>query len=66
MKEKANFYYKWGLQTLACEYMKKFIASSYDIRLLCSNMRIETHGAIYDIKSENMILKLKEANLYVK
>ena len=32
--------------------MKKFIASSYDIRFLCSNMRVETNGAIYDIKSK--------------
>ena len=32
--------------------MKNFIASSYDIGFLCSNMRIEANGAIYDIKSE--------------
>ena len=52
--------------TRACEYMIKFIASSYEIAFICSNMRIEGNIAMYDIKSENLILKVEEANLYVK
>ena len=30
--------------------MKNFIDSLHDIEFLCSNMRIEDYGAIYDIK----------------
>ena len=37
-------------QTSASEIIKKFIVGSYDIRFLCSNMRIEAKRAIYDIE----------------
>ena len=35
--------------TRAHEQMNKFIAGSYDIGLLCSNMQIEAHGATYNM-----------------
>ena len=38
--------------TRARYLIKKFIAGSYDIKFICSNTRIKTNGAIYDIKSE--------------
>ena len=47
----------------ACEYMKKFIASTYDIKLFCSNMRIKANGAIYDIKYEKHDLKIRTSKL---
>ena len=33
-------------------FIKKFIGGLYDIEFMCSNMRIEANGAIYDIKSK--------------
>ena len=52
--------------------IKKFLDGSYDIRFLCSNMRIEANGEIYDMESKFDTLKLTErdiieiANLWCK
>ena len=41
----------WNPHIRVRNFSKKFIRASYHIEILCSNMRIEANGAIYDIKS---------------
>ena len=49
----------WNAHIRACDFIKKLIGAVYQIEILCSNMRIKANRAIYDIKSQKVILNVE-------